>query len=150
MTAAGVAQAPSASAIETAENLVVLIRRLRRKLRAMPSDGLTPAQSAVLLRLDKDGVSSTSLLAIAEGVRSQTMTAIVNALDERGLIERSPDPDDGRRHIITLSGEGRKRVSRDNEKRHDWLARTMHERYTPDQLDSIGASVALLFALVEE
>src|SRR5262245_12482935 len=100
MVAVDVAPAPSAAATQTAEDLVVLIRRLLRRLRAMPVDGPTPAQSAVLLRLDKDGASSTSLLAIAEGVRSQTMTAVINGLDEKGLIERSPDPEDGRRHII--------------------------------------------------
>ncbi|MFD0578937.1 MarR family winged helix-turn-helix transcriptional regulator [Dactylosporangium darangshiense] len=97
---------PSPAAAAAARDLVVVFRRLRARLRELPSGGLTPSQTSVLVRLHRDGASTTTALALAEGVRSQSMTATLSALDDLGLIERSPDPDDGRRHIIALSAAG--------------------------------------------
>ena len=143
-------RAPSAAATAAADDLVDLFRRLRRTMREMPADGLTAAQSSVLRRLDKDGASSTTVLAIAEGVRSQSMTATLNALDAQGFIERRPDPEDGRRQIITLSRAGTARVRSDRTKRHEWLARAMDERFSRSDLQTVTAALDLLGELVGE
>jgi DNA-binding MarR family transcriptional regulator len=138
---------PSAAARDAARDLVDLFRLLRARMRALPGGDLTPTQSAVLIRLGKDGASSTTVLAAAEGVRSQSMTATLNALDAAGLIARAADPEDGRRHIVTLSPAGRAQAERDRVGRHAWLARAMQERYTPDQLGTINEALALLTEL---
>ncbi len=137
-------------AVSTARELVVLIRRLRSRLRAVPTSGLTPSQTSVLLRLSKDGASSTTVLAIAEGVRSQSMTATLNSLDALGLLDRRPDPEDGRRQIITLSDAGRAQVSDDREGRHEWLSEAVDERYTDAELHTISEAIELLQRLVEQ
>jgi DNA-binding MarR family transcriptional regulator len=137
-------------AVSTARDLVVLIRRLRSRLRAVPTSGLTPSQTSVLLRLSKDGASSTTVLAIAEGVRSQSMTATLNSLDALGLLDRRPDPEDGRRQIITLSDAGRAQVSDDREGRHEWLAQAVGERYSDTELRTIAEAIDLLQRLVEQ
>jgi DNA-binding MarR family transcriptional regulator len=137
-------------AVSTARDLVVLIRRLRSRLRAVPTSGLTPSQTSVLLRLSKDGASSTTVLAIAEGVRSQSMTATLNSLDALGLLDRRPDPEDGRRQIITLSDTGRAQVSDDREGRHEWLAQAVEQRYSDAELRTITEAIALLQRLVEK
>jgi DNA-binding MarR family transcriptional regulator len=136
---------PSAAA--AARDLVELFRRLRARLRQVPSGGLTPSQAAVVLRLHRDGASSTTVLALAEGVRSQSMTATLNALDELGLIERAPDPEDGRRHIITLSEAGRARALADKQGRNAWLAHELGRRYTGTELATINEALALLARL---
>jgi DNA-binding MarR family transcriptional regulator len=141
---------PSPAAQDAARELVDLFRRLRARLRAVPAGDLTPTQAAVLLRLKKDGTSSTTVLAAAEGVRSQSMTATLNALDAAGLIERSADPEDGRRQIITLSPAGRAKAERDRLDRHAWLTRTFAERYTPEQLATINEAFALLERVTQE
>jgi DNA-binding MarR family transcriptional regulator len=143
-------RAPSEPATAAATELVDLFRRLRRTMRAMPSDGLTAGQTSVLLRLDKDGASSTTVLAIAEGVRSQTMTATLNALEAQGLIVRKPDPEDGRRQIVTLSRAGKARVRRDRAGRHEWLARAMDEQLTRSELRTVTEALALLGELVRQ
>jgi DNA-binding MarR family transcriptional regulator len=144
------AQTPSAAAREAARDLVEVLRRLRARMRALPSGDLTPTQSAVLIRLRKDGASSTTVLAAAEGVRSQSMTATLNALDAAGLIARAPDPEDGRRHIVTLSPAGQAKAERDRVERYAWLAGTLHERYTPDQLRTITEALGLLAQLAPD
>lgn len=144
------AQTPSAAAREAARELVEVLRGLRARLRALPSGGLTPTQSAVLIRLKKDGASSTTVLAAAEGVRSQSMTATLNALDAAGLIARTPDPEDGRRHIVTLSPTGHTKAERDRVERYAWLAGALQERYTPDQLRTITEALGLLAQLAPD
>jgi DNA-binding MarR family transcriptional regulator len=128
----------------------VLFRRLRTRTARLPTGGLSPSQTSVLLRLDKGGASSTTLLALAEGVRSQSMTATLNALEEQGLIERAPDPEDGRRQFITLSRAGRARASNDRRGRQEWLAQSMDQRFTAVQIRTINEALALLTELVDQ
>lgn len=138
------------SAEAAAQALVVLLRRLRSRMRQVPSEGLTPSQTSVLLRLYKDGASSTTLLAAAEGVRPQSMTAILNVLRDKEMIVCQADPNDGRRQIITLSPVGRDRAVVDRQGRHEWLARTMEERFGPDELRIITDALSLLADLAED
>lgn len=133
---------PAAGA--AARDLVMLFRRLRRRMRELPSGGLTPSQTSVLLHLDKEGASSTTVLAAAEGVRPQSMTATLNALEGLGLLRRRPDPEDGRRQIITLSEAGRVQADGGREARHGWLARSLDERLTPEQLRTVNEALTLL------
>src|SRR5215472_10941835 len=112
------------SAVTAARELRVLFSRLRRRLRGLAVDGdLSPSQTAVLIRLLKEGASSASVLAGAERVRPQSMATIVAALEQRGLIERTPDPEDGRRQLISLTKAGRQRAESSHQVREEWLAR---------------------------
>src|SRR6476646_9466310 len=85
-----------------------MFSRLRRKLTELAAeDDLTPSQTAVLVRIAKNGPASTSELAGAERVRPQSMATTLAGLDRHGLITRKPDPDDGRRQLITLTPQAR-------------------------------------------
>ena len=138
------------SAAAAARDLRVVIGRLRRRLREVAVDGdLTPSQTAVLIRLWKEGPSSAGVLAGAERIRPQSMAAIVAALGRRGLIERSPDPEDGRRQVISLTEAGRERAASDRQAREEWLARTMQERYTERERRVILDALSLLERLTE-
>jgi len=122
-----------------------MFSRLRRQLKDVATGGgLTPSQTAVLTRLWKDGASSASAQAAAERVRPQSMAAIVAALDEHGLIHRAPDPDDGRRQVISLTAAGRRRAESDRQVREEWLARAIQERYSQRERRVINDALALL------
>src|SRR5690349_17593202 len=93
-----------------------LIRRLRTEHRFPLSHG------SVLGRLDREGTSSIGDLAVAERVRSQSMTQTVADLEAEGLIARRADPGDGRRTLIELTASGRETLQADRRKRDGWLA----------------------------
>ncbi|BCO48994.1 MarR family winged helix-turn-helix transcriptional regulator [Mycobacterium intracellulare] len=139
----------SDSAAAAARDIRVVFSRLRRRLKDIAVDGLTPSQTAVLTRLWKEGPSSASALAGAEQVRPQSMATILAGLRQRGLIERSPDPNDGRRQVVSLTPAGRKRAEGDRRAREEWLARTIQERYTEAERRVIVDALSLLERLTE-
>jgi DNA-binding MarR family transcriptional regulator len=139
-----------AESAAAARDLRVVVSRLRRRLRGLALDGdLTPPQTAVLTRLWKEGPSSASALAGAERVRPQSMATIVAALEQRGLIERTPDPEDGRRQVISLTEAGRQRAESDRQVREEWLARAIHERYSESERRTILDALSLLERLTD-
>jgi DNA-binding MarR family transcriptional regulator len=138
------------SALRASADVRGVFGRLRRRLREVAADdGLSPSQMAVFNRLAKEGDSSASVLAVAEGVRPQSMAAILGALDAGGLIERRPDPEDGRRQLITLSAAGRERAAGDRQARAEWLARRLHEEFTESERQTLISAAALLERLVQ-
>jgi DNA-binding MarR family transcriptional regulator len=138
------------SAAAAARDLRVMFSRLRRQLREVSTGSdLTPSQTAVLNRLWKEGASSASVLANAERVRPQSMATILTGLAGHGLIRRTPDPDDGRRQVISLTTAGRRRAENDRQVREEWLARAMQERYSERERRVILDALSLLQRLTD-
>ena len=127
-----------------------MFSRLRRQLKDVRTgNDLTPSQTAVLTRLWKEGASSASVLAAAERVRPQSMATILAGLDEHSLIRRTPDPDDRRRQVISLTPAGRRRAESDRQVRGEWLARAMQERYSERERRVILDALSLLQRLTD-
>jgi DNA-binding MarR family transcriptional regulator len=135
----------SESAVAAARDLRVMFSRLRRRLlEVATAEDLTPSQTAVLIRLIKDGPASTSQLAGAERVRPQSMATTLAGLDRHGLIVRTPDPEDGRRQLITLTEGGRRHAEKDRKVREEWLVLAMQDRYTEPERRVINEALTLL------
>jgi DNA-binding MarR family transcriptional regulator len=134
-------------AARATDEVWVIISRLRRKLMALdvdPEGELSPAQASVLSRLDKYGPSTASELAAIEYVRPQSMAKHVIALEERGLVERHADPEDGRRRLVALTEAGRERRQGVRRARQAWLAGQLVERGSEEQLRAVITAMALL------
>jgi DNA-binding MarR family transcriptional regulator len=140
----------SESAVQAASQVRVVFGRVKRRLKALAdTDDLTPSQSSVLSRLDKEGPASASELAAAERVRPQSMAAILAGLREAELIERNPDPEDGRRQVVSLTTAGRNRLQGDRKVRQEWLAETLQEHCTEAERQTIIKALALLDHAIE-
>lgn len=79
--------------------------------------GLARPDFAVLVRLDADGCTRSRELADAEGLDPSTVSRRVASLAERGLLEREPDPSDGRAQILHLTDAGRQALATERERR---------------------------------
>jgi DNA-binding MarR family transcriptional regulator len=64
----------------------------------------------LLAALEEFGPASQATLGRRTGIDRSDVVAALNDLEERGLIQRSPDPDDGRRNIIKITPAGREQL----------------------------------------
>lgn len=134
-----------------AADLRAVVSKLKRNLRARSSHGdLTVTQVAVLLRLERDGSTSVSDLARAEGIRTQSMGTAIAPLETLGLISGAPDPADGRRTLLSLTDACRILLEQVRSARQDWLSRTIRARLSPDEQRQLVAALDLLKRLVDE
>jgi DNA-binding MarR family transcriptional regulator len=70
--------------------------------------GVSPPRLSALSVLVFGGPQSLASLAKAEGVKPPTMSKLVAELEAAGLVEKSPDPKDGRGLVIAATSKGRK------------------------------------------
>ena len=125
--------------------------KLKRRLREHGGRGdLTPSQISVLLRLEKDGSATVSSLARGEGMRPQSMSAIVTPLQEAGLVSGAPDPRDGRQILMSLTGKCVKRIQEGRAARQDWLTTTISQKLSAREQKQLQAALKLLMRLVED
>jgi DNA-binding MarR family transcriptional regulator len=96
-----------------------LLRRVRREDEAT---GLGPARLSALSVVVFAGPLSLGRLAAAEQVRPPTMSRIVAALADDGLVRRAPDPDDGRGVVVTATARGARLLQRARQRRIENLA----------------------------
>ncbi|MGI8329963.1 MarR family winged helix-turn-helix transcriptional regulator [Actinomadura scrupuli] len=75
--------------------------------RALADTGSRRYHFAMLSALDEFGPSSQADLGRCTGIDRSDVVAAVNAMVERGFLQRSPDPADGRRNIVTLTRAGK-------------------------------------------
>jgi DNA-binding MarR family transcriptional regulator len=133
------------SAARAAHDIRVTFSRLRRRLRDVAElDGLTPSQTAVLSRLLGGGDASASALAAGEQVRPQSMAATLAVLEERRLVERRPDPTDGRRQLVSLTRAGRSRIDLSRSAREEWLSRALTDHFTEAERQTVLDAMVLL------
>ncbi len=143
------AKPPLASTV--AEELRGFASKLKRKLREQGHAGdLTQSQASALVRLEKEGPMTTSALARAEGMRPQSMGALLSALDTMGLVSGMPDPSDGRQTILSLTEKCRRLIQEGRAARQDWLSRTIEARLSPEEQSQVLAAIGVLQRLVEQ
>jgi DNA-binding MarR family transcriptional regulator len=144
------AEFDAAGASALAAELHTLSKKLKRRLQEQASAGdLTPSQTSVLGRLNQDGPMTVTALARAEGVRSQSMGATIAVLEAAGLVEGSPDPQDGRQTILSLTRACRELIKNGRAARHDWLFRALQTKLTAPEQAQLAAAMKLLNRLVD-
>ncbi len=141
----------AALAAALAGDLRALVGKLKRRLREQANTGdLTPSQVSVLLRLEREGPTTLSNLARAEGMRPQSMGSTVALLEADGFVSRAPDPNDGRQTILSLTDSFRERSREGRAARQDWLFRTIRARFSRREQKDLAATVKLLKRLVDD
>lgn len=124
------------------------IARVNRRLRqTRPVGEITIAQISALQSLDAAGALTPRELSDVERVQPPTMTRIVARLEERGLVQRTPHPSDGRQVVLSDSVQGRELLAEYRRARDEWLAKRLgrlaaEERETLHRAAEILARIA--------
>lgn len=100
----------------------LLLRRSRGVLRELAARIHPDADAgayAVLLAIAR--AAPVRLVALAEefGLDKSTMSRQVGSLLRLGLVQRRPDPLDGRAHLLELTADGRRRLGEVSQARHE-------------------------------
>lgn len=140
-----------AQLLESAAKLRAVVAKLRRRLVEQASAGeFTASQNSVLSRLFTDGPATLTELAVAEGMRPQSMSAIIQVLTEKGFIGGTPDLTDRRRTILALTPHAHATVEAARVIKNDWLFRTIKSRLDSEQQAQLLGSIELLQRLAEQ
>ena len=120
------------------------ITRLNRRVRqARPVGDLTVTQLSALTSLQLAGALTPRELADVERVQPPTMTKIVAKLEERGLVQRTPHPTDGRQVILAATEGGRAVLDQFERARNEWLANRL-AALTEDERDTLRRAAEIL------
>ncbi|WP_309227136.1 MarR family winged helix-turn-helix transcriptional regulator [Micromonospora thermarum] len=134
---------PAQLAVQLRDAITRLNRRVRQ---ARPVGDLTVTQLSALTSLRLAGALTPRELADVERVQPPTMTKIVAKLEERGLVQRTPHPTDGRQVILAATEGGRAVLDQFERARDEWLAHRLAELSEEDQ-DTLRQAAEILHQL---
>src|ERR1022692_4850497 len=130
---------------QVAAALRVSIGLLLRRLRQEQVEGeLTLPESSALPRLDRGGPTTPSALAKLEQISPQSMGATLGALEARGLVERRPDPQDGRRAVLSLTETGQQTLRSRRNAVTEQLAQALSTGFTRSEPLQLMAAAPLI------
>lgn len=134
-----------------AAEMRTVFRKLKQRLREQGGrSNLTPSQASILLRLENGGAVTVSSLARAEGMRPQSMSAVVLPLQKAGLVSGAPDPNDGRKSLMSLTPKCIKWIEEGRAARQDWLTTAISQKFSAQEQQQLKAALELLKRLAED
>lgn len=145
--------ASDTSLTDLAARLRMAIVRTARRLRQEAATGggaeLTPTAASALATVERHGPLTPSELAEIERVKRPTATRTLRGLSEAGLVDRAPDPDDGRSALVSVNAAGRERLRRLRGRKNAYLARRMRDLSIADR-ETLERAAAILEQVLEE
>jgi DNA-binding MarR family transcriptional regulator len=106
------------------QQVSVMIRRIRRVIgersRAVHPE-LQSSSYLMLSWLNQHGAQRASAMAESFGIDKGAISRQVQHLLDLGLVDRTPDPADGRATLISISADASRRMSEVAEDRRRWL-----------------------------
>lgn len=123
--------------------LRVSISRLSRRLRAQSDHSLSATQYAALGAVSRHAAMTPGELAEHEKVQPPSMTRVIAALEERGLLTRAPHPTDRRQVILHVTEQGEQLIKQERRRKEAWLARRLAE-LTPEEREILRRAAPIL------
>jgi DNA-binding MarR family transcriptional regulator len=139
-------------AADVAESVRWAVSRLASRLRAQQSGdsrALTRVAASVLANLRHSGPLTVSSLASIEGLQPQSLTRVLNALEEDGRVSRRPDEHDRRAQRIEITEAGRAALRAHVQEGNRWLAEALEAALTPAERQIVLVAAGLLLQVAE-
>jgi len=132
------------AAVRTLEHEIgLLLRRIRRGIaeRAVQvHPELNPTSYTLLATLSDFGPRRAADLAELFAMDKGTVSRVVHQLLELGLVERSPDPADGRASIVSVTAEAQRRLGHMYELRRELISQRLSD-WLPDDIEHLASQL---------
>jgi DNA-binding MarR family transcriptional regulator len=138
---------PTASAT-LPEQLELSVTRLAHVLLRGAASGLSRTAASVLHRLATAGPQRITELAAYESIAQPSATALVGRLEAQGLVDRAPDPDDGRAVLVSVTPAGERLLAERRAARAEALGARL-QALDPGEQAALAAAVPLLARLAD-
>ena len=133
-----------------ANELRPILVRLARELRKETTHlGITGGQATLLWQISEHPGIGLRALAELEGIRTPTVSGLVDRLERAGLLRRVRSQIDRRRVGLTITPAGRRLLAAVRERRTVWLAERL-ELLAPSQRAAIEAALRPLAGLIAD
>jgi DNA-binding MarR family transcriptional regulator len=130
----------------------VLIRRVRRvigvRARAV-HESLQPASYLILSHVNENGPVRASSIVEVFDIDKGAISRQVAHLIDLGLVARTPDPDDGRATLLTVTDEGARRLKDVADHRRKWLEEQLDD-WSERELSAFVSELARYNAALSE
>ncbi|HEV7184838.1 MAG: MarR family winged helix-turn-helix transcriptional regulator [Actinomycetales bacterium] len=129
---------------DLSSTLRIAVARLSRRLRAEKADHeLSDTQTSTLALVVREGARTIGQLSEHERVKPPSMNRTVNHLEAAGYVQRTADPDDGRKVVVIATKLGRELVTETRRRRDAWLHKRLRA-LTPEQRDTLAEAAAIM------
>ena len=139
----------STPTLDLAVRLRLAITRTSRRLRQEASQGLSPTLTSALATIDTHGPLTPSELAKRERVQRPTATRLVARLEELGVLQRTPDPQDRRSSLLSVTPAGHALMEELRQRKTAYLAHRL-DSLDPDERSALDRAAAILERLLED
>lgn len=139
---------PSPDVADLAEDLRSAVSAFVRTVR-YDTDTPRSAGADTLELLDRDGPANIAALAQIRNVKHQSMRLVTAQLEEEGLVERTPDPRDGRSVLFAVTPRGRDRLRDARAARAAHIADLIAARLSADECAELRAAIRLIGRLAQ-
>src|SRR5947209_2717393 len=113
----------TSSETELASRLRLVVTRVGRRIRRQGGGDLTPSQASALSTVERHGPLTKGELSTLENVRPPSLTRVVAALEEQGLVVRHTDPHDRRVARVEATPQGARLLAQSRSRTDAYLAR---------------------------
>lgn len=109
----------------------------------------TPSSAKIetLRLLQDEGSVSIAVLALRRGVKHQSMRLIVEQLAAEAAVSKTPDAEDRRNQIVSITKRGRSLLKAEQQVRTEWIANLL-EDCTSDELQEVAVALGTLEQLL--
>jgi DNA-binding MarR family transcriptional regulator len=128
---------------DLAGRLRLTIVRTARRLRQEAGTDLSPSLTAALSTVERHGPLTPSEVAARERIQRPTATRVLARLAESGLVARTPDPQDRRSSLVSVTPAGTDLLAALRTRKTAFLARRL-EQLGPEDRAALDRAAAIL------
>jgi DNA-binding MarR family transcriptional regulator len=122
-----------------------------RQLRQIKDDGgLSLPEASALKHLDRLGPATVTTLAKADQISVQSIGTTLGALEERGLLSRDRDPNDGRRAVLSITKAGTRALGNKHNARSEQLTKALSSGFTGSELRQLMVAAPLIERMAQQ